>query len=200
MGWIESPPYFCAASETGRDMAQQYIKTPIGSLPTHKFIHHAAQGDDFETLLTADQSDNNSGDTNPLSYVVEVYVDDYISFAIPTSKDQLIHVTNAVMTGIHDIFPADDDGKEDPVSLKKLLKLEVMWSLHKDILGFTFDGVEKTIWLEAGKSDVLLTNLQSVVGMQPKGGCITEPTPEGGLCIHSQYICKYRLSLCIHST
>ena len=32
MGWIESPPYFCAASETGRDVAAQYVETPIGSL------------------------------------------------------------------------------------------------------------------------------------------------------------------------
>ena len=25
MGWVESPAYFCAASETGRDVAQQYV-------------------------------------------------------------------------------------------------------------------------------------------------------------------------------
>lgn len=44
MGWIESPPYFCAASETGRDVAAQYAEAPIGSLPDHKFINHSAQG------------------------------------------------------------------------------------------------------------------------------------------------------------
>ena len=32
MGWIESPPYFCAAAETGRDVAQDYIETAIGTL------------------------------------------------------------------------------------------------------------------------------------------------------------------------
>ena len=32
MGWIESPPYFCAASETARDVAAQYIETAEGSL------------------------------------------------------------------------------------------------------------------------------------------------------------------------
>jgi len=35
MGWVESPPYFCAASETARDVAVEYIETPIGSLPQH---------------------------------------------------------------------------------------------------------------------------------------------------------------------
>ena len=38
MGWIESPPYFCTVSETGRDVAEQYIKNPVGSLAEHKFV------------------------------------------------------------------------------------------------------------------------------------------------------------------
>ena len=43
MGWIESPPYFCAASEAARYVAQQYAKTPVGTLPNHKFIKIFAQ-------------------------------------------------------------------------------------------------------------------------------------------------------------
>ena len=38
MGWVEFPPYFCALSETGRDVAEQYIETPVGSLAEHKFV------------------------------------------------------------------------------------------------------------------------------------------------------------------
>ena len=37
MGWIESPPYFCAASETARDVAEQYVETPVGTTAKHKF-------------------------------------------------------------------------------------------------------------------------------------------------------------------
>ena len=88
--------------------------------------------------------------------MVEVYVDDFISLATPTSREQLVHVANAVMSGIHDVFPADKDDSNDPLSLKKILKLESMWALHKDILGFAFDGLEKTIWLEGPKRDTLL--------------------------------------------
>ena len=36
MGWIESPPYSCTVSETGRDVVEQYIKTPVGSLAEHR--------------------------------------------------------------------------------------------------------------------------------------------------------------------
>ena len=32
-------------------------------------------------------------------------MDDYIVLAIPKSQDQLHHIANAIMTGIHDVFP-----------------------------------------------------------------------------------------------
>ena len=40
MGWVESPPYFCAASKRARDIAMDYANTNIGSLPPHKFTHY----------------------------------------------------------------------------------------------------------------------------------------------------------------
>ena len=35
MGWVESPPFFCGASETARDVADEYTEAPIGDLPEH---------------------------------------------------------------------------------------------------------------------------------------------------------------------
>ena len=137
MGWIESPPYFCAASETARDVADDYIETQVRSLPAHKFVTHSTHGTDFETLPETSTS-------KTLSYVVEAFVDDYIAIAIPTSKEQLHHVATAVMSAIHDVFPAESDDENDPITLKKLRLLEAMWALEKDILGFGFDGIEKT--------------------------------------------------------
>ena len=41
MGWVESPPFFCAASETARDVAQEdYCETKLGTLPPHKFTNY----------------------------------------------------------------------------------------------------------------------------------------------------------------
>jgi hypothetical protein len=37
MGWLESPPYFCAASETAHDVVVEYNEATIRSLPRHKF-------------------------------------------------------------------------------------------------------------------------------------------------------------------
>ena len=115
MGWIESPTYFCAASETARDVLVNYIETPVGSLPPHKFEEHTKSAPEFQSL-----SADSSGANEDLRYMVEVYVDDFIGLAIPTSKEQLEHVSQGIMHGIHDVFPPDDDDSNDAISFKKV--------------------------------------------------------------------------------
>ena len=44
-------------------------------------------------------------------------MDDYIALVIPSSREQLDHVANAMLSGIHDVFPAADDDSNDPISL-----------------------------------------------------------------------------------
>jgi hypothetical protein len=124
MGWVESPPYFCAESETARDVALDYANTEMGSLPTHKFTHYM-QGDTEATLLPIEET---ALPGRGLRYSVEVYVDDFMCIVIPTSKAQLDHVTNAIMRGIHDVFPADIIDSNDPISEKKLKKGEAQYS------------------------------------------------------------------------
>ena len=52
------------------------MEAPVGSLDNHKFIAHALQGMDYEAFSsTLSQKE--------LQYMIEVYVDDYISLAIP---------------------------------------------------------------------------------------------------------------------
>ncbi len=36
MGWVESPPYFCAVTETARDIASNYSNIPIEAVPLIK--------------------------------------------------------------------------------------------------------------------------------------------------------------------
>jgi hypothetical protein len=92
-------------------------------------------------------------------YLLEVYMDDYIVAAIATEKRQLNHLSNAVKFEIHYVFPPDENDKEDPISFKKLEKKEGSWALVKDILGLTFDGNNKTVWLEESKRNAILTIL-----------------------------------------
>jgi hypothetical protein len=171
MGWVESPPYFCAASETARDIAMDYMNTRVGSLPSHKFTHYT-RGDDEATLLP----ETNVYQGTTLRYNVEVYVDDVMSIVIPTSKAQLVHVANAVMRGIHDVFPACIIDSNDPISEKKLKKGEAQYSTLKTLLGFDFDGKRKTMWLEEEKRAKLLTTLKGWIrsGEHERGIPFTE--------------------------
>lgn len=88
-------------------------------------------------------------------------MDDYIALAIPTLQEQLNHVANDIMGGIHDVFPEDTVNENDPISHKKLNKLEGMWAIRKDVLRFTFHWVGKMLWLELPKWDAIVATLKS---------------------------------------
>ena len=96
MGWVESLDYFCAASETGRDVAQSYAEEDLGSLCAHKFIK-MMRGSKAYTALPEQMREND------LRYLLEVFVDDFIGIAVPTSREQLDQVATMVMTGIHEV-------------------------------------------------------------------------------------------------
>jgi hypothetical protein len=82
-----------------------------------------------------------------------------MALAIALSKEQERHVANTLLTGIHDVFPAEEEDENDPVSLKKLKQLEGQFALDKEMLGFNFDGIFKTMILNAKKQELLLTTL-----------------------------------------
>ncbi len=83
MGWVVLPPYFCAATETARDVITKYINTEVGSLPTHKFEKYAVGDVDCATLPEC------TATKTGFLYMVEDYVDDFMSLVIPVSQEQL---------------------------------------------------------------------------------------------------------------
>ncbi len=60
-----------------------YIETTTGSLPEHKFEEWAGASRAPIAVLAS-----NDG----LRYVAKVYVDDFISAIIPTTREQVTHV------------------------------------------------------------------------------------------------------------
>ena len=50
MGWVESPPYFCTATKTARDIATEYTDMLVGSLPDHKFVGYTFGGESYFDL------------------------------------------------------------------------------------------------------------------------------------------------------
>jgi hypothetical protein len=144
MAWIELPPFFCAATKTSRDIAMEYSNTAVGSLNKHKFKAYLKGDVTFEEFQEKESN-------RTLCYLLEVYVDVFISLIIPATKEEMLHIATAVMMGIHDVFPEAEDDNNDPISLKKMKKGESQLSMRKMLLGFDFDSSKKTLWLKHEK-------------------------------------------------
>jgi hypothetical protein len=133
MGWRDSPPYFCAATETARDVAADYDQDK--TLLPHPLENISMNLDtaDRELLgtITTQLSDPdlsplqqfNAAVQHPvaLAHFFEVYMDDFIAYLQAQSTDELLHVTRALLHAIHDIFPPPaliGSTMEDPISHK----------------------------------------------------------------------------------
>ena len=159
MGWVELPTHFFTVSETGQDVTEQYTETPAEALANHNFVKLTEASPEFVELPKRDISDD------PFNYMIEVYMDNYIALDIPRIRYQLHHVSNDVMTGIHDVFPLDKYDDEDAISLKKILKKECVWAVIKNVLEFEFDGNlgEHTIYLTEDRRTNILSKLKKLI-------------------------------------
>ena len=80
MGWCDSPAYFCAASETARDIGEHLSTSqPIGSLAPHPLEHWI-----MDPTLAHRPDTSSSPSENQITRLLEVYVDDFIHMAQTT--------------------------------------------------------------------------------------------------------------------
>jgi hypothetical protein len=155
MGWAKSPPYFCAATQAGRDVAQHLVDGAF-QLPPHPLESYVLP-DEGETL-TPSQRDE-------IFRFVAVYVDDYILAAVESKDRTLVRrMARAALFAIHSVFPPPEvtghEGGKDPISMKKLEKGDAKMARVKEILGFIVEGVGRTVGLPPTKADaIVLTGL-----------------------------------------
>lgn len=159
MGWTLSPPFFCAATETARDVGEDLANQPPGSLPTHP----------DEDEMHGPRSDLprlkewTEGAHDAITRLLEVYVDDFIGLISAHNEESVKHFSRAMLHAIHSVFPPPDitDHKgEDPISRSKLKKGEGLWQTRKEILGWILDGLARTIELPPDKVEKLQKMIQ----------------------------------------
>jgi hypothetical protein len=168
MGWKHSPPFFCAASETGRDVAQRLVQQPIGTLPTHPLEHLMMDGIEPGLLqpVLAHLDHPSQDEEEKVTSLLEVYVDDFIGLIHATDPDLVRHYSRALLHGIHSVFPPPDvTGHHggDPISRKKMLAGDGVWAVRKEILGWMFDGITRTIELPPDKFEKILKTLDPAI-------------------------------------
>jgi hypothetical protein len=134
MGWAESPPYFCSATETGRDIIE-YLVESKWDLPPHPLEEYVLPAK--TAWLTPTQRDKQY-------IIIAVYVNDYILGAIKSKDRTLIkRVARAALHTIHSLFPPPEItghvGGKDSVSKKKCDKGDAHLERTKEIMGFLID-------------------------------------------------------------
>ena len=159
MGWTESPGYFCAATETGRDILQALIDEGT-ILPPHAMDH-------FMTPVTPARRQT-SPDTKRLWQMSAVYVDDYILAAVENRAGTALERTGrAALHTIHGLFPppsrSGHEGGKDPISQKKLEAGDARWAACKELLGFICDGHNRTVHLTQRKALAIATDTTTIL-------------------------------------
>lgn len=156
MGWTSSPAFFCAATETGRDIAEWLRLLP--QLPPHPLEDHTLDHPDpefFQHHFPNPESLTSPEARKSFFHLFECFVDDYIALLQSPDVAALRHHSRALLHGIHQIFPppaATGHAGDEPISLKKLVvDGEGVWDTVKEILGWMFDGLERTMQLPAKK-------------------------------------------------
>ena len=179
MGWKNSPPAFCTATETIADLANDTLRRGE-TVADHRLNQRARQWDEPQGPPNEAPTPKPSiapDPSIPFQPVplteVDVYVDDFVALAqgdasrLQQVRSSLLHSIDAVLR------PNDErDAKHraEPVSLKKLDKGDASWKSQHTILGWNLDTQQKTITLPAHRQQRLKEILDSVPSHQKRIG------------------------------
>ena len=157
MGWAESPAYFCAATETGRDLIDMLLREGV-ELPEHPLEEFMKPNDIPKTAPPGAEERTSVG----------VYVDDYVLGVVENNDRTLIRrVSRATLHAIHSIFPppavSGHVGGKDPISQKKLEKGDARFDIEKEILGFLINGADRTVRLSEPKAKSIADDITKLL-------------------------------------
>ena len=179
MGWVDSPPYLCAVTETTCDLANDRIRA--GDLAMNKPLDALADTSP-PTTPTAEQPQNCSAtpkapkqrSTGPLQRplaAVEVYMDDFVKLC-QGSLEHRRRVRSTLFecldATIRPLLPSDRPARRQPNSNKKLLKGDACWTTRKMVLGWMLDSIKRTVELPPHRVDRLFELLDSIAPGQAR--------------------------------
>ena len=160
MGWVESPPYFTAITETACDRANAMLSRHESCLHEVHRLEAVAATPPVEDDLSSRRGgpalpSTLSGTGRPPVSSVDVYVDDFLLMA--QTRRQRERVMRATLTAIDEVLrplsDSDAPHRKEPASVKKLLKGDACWSTQKRILGWDIDTESLSLHLPPHRLD-----------------------------------------------
>ena len=153
MGWKNSPPLFCTATETVADIANEYLRSHQPSRP-HKLDGRAEAVVPPPAPPLADEHAKLTSNTylrrpkaKLLAYV-DVFVNEFLGLA-QGPRHRCRHVRRTILHALDKVFrPLDrQDTKQckEVLSIKKLEARDCSWSTCQTMLGWIFDSLNMTI-------------------------------------------------------
>jgi len=139
MGWNQSPPFFCAYTETVADMANSYTPQEDHPLLAQTQLHHEEPQPFHSTAFVLGKAS-----MPPLQYI-DVYLDDFITIA-----QQPLHMPlmNNLLHALYTVFiDRPSDTRRQVISANKIQQGDATSSTRKRILGWDIDTVTMTITL-----------------------------------------------------
>jgi hypothetical protein len=174
MGWTESLPNFCTATETVADVTNQRLVNHWKPPP-----HRLEEMADLQILENDRHRQNSLKDRDPIDATaqtpypeastqkVDVFVDNFVAMA-QGDKQQLSKVRRTLLHTLDEVLreldTLDDEHRQESASTKKLKQGNACWGTRKLVLGWIIDTILLTLELPQHQKD----RLQSILDEIPR--------------------------------
>ena len=154
MGWVESPPQFCAVTEIVADLANTALKEQTPRLCTPHRLDQVSEstvpGLDIPVTGHLEINHNRVVDSKGALAYIDIFVDCFLGIT-QGNKDRWEELKRAMLHSLDDVLrpllPKDLPTCQDPASLKKMKQGDSTCSTQKIMLGWVIDSVRGTIHL-----------------------------------------------------
>jgi hypothetical protein len=170
-GWVDSPSFLCALTETIADLTN--ARTSVGNLAT--IAHHLDDAASTRPPATPathplpmptgapPPTTRSMGPLKPPMTYTDVYMDDFLmATQLKNRKAVRSMLFECIDAVLRPLAPTDNPSRKEPISTKKLQKGDASWSTKKSILGWLVETTKRTVELPPHRMERLLEILASV--------------------------------------
>jgi hypothetical protein len=171
MGWTDSPPFFCAFTETICDLTNDELRQNL-RYPKHK-LEDIAGATDFEDCKgTAAQvplvtQSHQAGLTRKPTAYVDVFVDDFCGEGQESKMNPLQNQRRTLFHNIDKVFRPNEKGdnpsRKEPISISKLEKGDAALHDTKRFLGWDFVGSKKELLIAQHRREKSLQHIDELI-------------------------------------